>query len=137
MEKHSTSNKIHYPSFWFLAIIILITLFGFTWPTIHPESYLKFQDIWWLDMIVHAGYYFFVAVVLFPLFRSRQKLSWLFFPLLLLLSWAFEIFQYYIPNRVFSFFDMISNFLGILFAAVFCAWGNRQIPHRTTKVQQQ
>jgi VanZ family protein len=125
MIRDQRNFQLHGTALMVMLSGLTITFILSCWPYFHMKSYLGFQYHWTIDLIFHFSYYFFVAVLLFPLLNSNKATSWLFFPMLLLLSIVFESLQYLIPGRSFTVFDMFSNFLGIGVAALFSFWGKR------------
>ena len=118
-------GAIHLPS---LIVVILAALFTFgvtVWPGISIDELDLFPNEWWVDIVLHGIYYFFLAVIIFPFFTGRKRKVYWFFPALFVLSMIFEFLQHYQPGRNVSIRDAIGNFLGISLAALFSYWGRR------------
>src|SRR5688572_15624113 len=98
MIRDQRNFQLHGTALMVMLSGLTITFILSCWPYFHMKSYLGFQYHWTIDLIFHFSYYFFVAVLLFPLLNSNKATSWLFFPMLLLLSIVFESLQYLIPG---------------------------------------
>jgi len=102
-----------------LALFILTVIVSIL-PDFHPEEYVHRPYSVWLDGLFHGGYYFIISIGAFFINTRFQYFSLLVFPLLFLLSFLLELVQIFIPGRYFTLNDLLSNFLGILAAAIFC-----------------
>lgn len=116
---------IHFPSF---IVVMLAALFTFgiaVWPGIDIDRFDLFPKKWWIDVVLHGMYYFFLAIIIFPFFTGKKRKVYWFFPALFVLSLIFEFLQYYQDGRTVSVKDMVGNLIGIAFAALFSYWGRR------------
>lgn len=123
---------IHTPSLIVVLIAIVFTFGVAVWPGINLDKLDLFKNYWWMDIALHGGYYFLLAVVLFPLFNTKGRKVYWFFPALFVLSIIFEFLQHFSAGRNVTLEDMIGNFLGISLAAVFSYWG-RRLTYRARK----
>ena len=114
--KISLSLQTSYQLLGLFVLTIIVSIL----PDFHPEEYVHRPYSVWLDGIFHGGYYFLISIgALFIRTRFRY-FSLLVFLLLFLLSVLLELVQLLIPGRYFTVNDLLSNFLGILAAAIFC-----------------
>ena len=67
----------------------------------------------YLDKIVHMFSYLWLAILLF-IYLKNSKMNLLIVLFLIFMGIALEIFQSYIPGRIFSVPDIIANILGVL-----------------------
>ena len=118
--------KIHTPSLIFVAIMMIATYFVTTMPMDKLDSLNIIRNYWWVDILIHGSYYFFLAILLFPLFNQKSNRTWWFFPILFILSVGFEFLQGSVPGRTISIRDIIGNLIGIGLAALFSYWGRRK-----------
>ena len=92
--------------------VVLATL-----PNFHPEGYLGFSYSWQLDVLIHAGYYFLLTVVLrFYVFKQSHLL--LYGILIFSLSLALELLQVWVPKRSLTLLDICSNLMGVFLACM-------------------
>jgi VanZ family protein len=98
----------------YLIAVLLITIALYLWPDFHPDKVLGRTHFWWMDMIVHGGYFFAttVALLLAQLNYKPVYIGFLFF----LLSMLLELLQYFSYNRSVDIVDVGCNFLGIALA---------------------
>jgi VanZ family protein len=102
------------------VVVLVVTGIFCEWPNFHPEHFLGAGYHWWLDMIIHGGYYFVITILLFIIF-CKGRYPFFFWLAVLLSSYLFEALQSFVPGRSFSLLDMISNFLGISLATLICS----------------
>jgi len=117
-----------------LLIAILLTSFFVAQPYFKPEHLLGMKYHWWLDMLIHGGYYFLLSLVLSFFFANHTKpiILWAIF---LSVSFIFEVAQLWVPGRSFALLDFISNTLGItlgmlLYFRVLRKGNKRNLPKR-------
>ena len=82
-------------------------------PGFHPDDYVSEHYNIPGDSWVHTGSYFAISFVGFLLLSFDKR--WVFgnFAVLLLISILLEFIQIYIPERGFSWLDILSNVAGI------------------------
>ncbi len=97
---------------WRLVIALLVTGILRTLPDPHLETYMGMDYTWWLDQLLHLGFYFVVTLILFWLLPSEKPTLSFFFSLFSI-TLLFELAQLFIPGRSFTPLDIASNFLGI------------------------
>jgi VanZ family protein len=90
-----------------------------TLPNFHPEHYLGTGYHWWLDMMIHGGYYFLLSLILFTFYNKDRKTAY-FFLAILVLSYILEFVQIMVPGRSFSALDFLSNTIGVGLAWSVC-----------------
>ncbi len=78
----------------------------------HLERILGFEYSRLFDLLQHGGYYFLLTLTLLYLLPAERH-SVIFFLFIFSFSVIFEAIQLLIPERTFSEFDIMSNFLGI------------------------
>jgi VanZ family protein len=110
----------------FLVVIISAILSSL--PNFQPEHYLGTGYHWWLDMMIHGGYYFLVSLLLYFLYDKEKRPMYLFVSILLF-SYILELAQKEVPGRSFSAIDFLSNTIG-----VGLAWGMTLIWSRKSGV---
>jgi VanZ family protein len=103
----------------YFLVILFVVLTGVlcTLPNFHPEHYLGMGYHWWLDMMIHGGYYFLVSLLLYFLYNKEKRPAYLFISILLF-SYILELAQKEVPGRSFSGLDFLSNTIGVA-----AAWG--------------
>ena len=99
-----------------LRYIVLILILGITatlllWPNFHPEQAILRHYYWQLDVLIHAGYFFGLTLLIASL-KLPVKPLYLFFSLSLF-SIAMELLQHFSTMRGVSWLDGIDNVLGI------------------------
>lgn len=108
---HMTKQILKYI---YLTTILLITVALYLWPDFHPDKVLGSTHFWWMDLIVHGGY-FFVATITLLLAQLKYKPVYTgltFF----LVSILLELLQYFSHNRSVDPVDIGCNLLGISLA---------------------
>jgi VanZ family protein len=100
-------------------------------PNFHPEHYLGMGYHWWLDMMIHGGYYFLLSVLLYSFYKKEKGPAYLFISILLF-SYILELAQKEVPGRSFSGLDFLSNTIGVGLAWGFCVL---QLNHRGTRTR--
>ena len=100
--------------------LFLLTIIVSILPNFHPEEYIHRPYSIWLDGLFHGGYYFVISCGAFFIKTRFRYFSLLIFPFFFLLSLLLELIQVFIPGRYFTLNDLLSNFLGILAAAIIC-----------------
>jgi VanZ family protein len=103
--------------FLILLIIVIVSAVLSSLPNFHPEHYLGTGYHWWLDMMIHGGYYFLVSLLLYFLYNKEKRPVYLFVSILLF-SYILELAQKEVPGRSFSALDFLSNTIGVA-----AAWG--------------
>ena len=104
-----------------LAITALLCL----WPDFHPEERVLERYYWQADVLIHAGYYFGLCLLLLllrPVVRPGLVCLGL-----ALFSLILEALQHYSHLRAASLMDMASNLAGISLA-----WGSYSLWKRQT-----
>ena len=96
----------------FLVFILIITIALYLWPDFHPEKLIVKEHHWYIDLIMHGGYFFTAMFALLNL-RIKQTvfLQGLTF---FLISVALELLQYFSYNRSVDIVDVGCNFVGII-----------------------
>ncbi|SHF73472.1 VanZ family protein [Flavisolibacter ginsengisoli] len=105
----------------YFLVILFVVLTGVlcTLPNFHPEHYLGTGYHWWLDMMIHGGYYFLLSVLLYSFYKKEKRPAYLFVSILLF-SYILELAQKEVPGRSFSGLDFLSNTIGVGLAWGFC-----------------
>jgi len=87
-------------------------------PGFHPDDYVSEHYNIPGDSWVHTGSYFAISFVGFLLLSFDKR--WVFgnFAMLLLISILLEFIQIYIPERGFSWLDILSNVAGIAICVI-------------------
>jgi VanZ family protein len=100
-----------------LKLLFLLLLIGLlrTIPDPHIENWIGMEYTWWLDQLIHLGFYFVVVMVLFW-FLPAEKPTISFFFSLFSITLLFELAQLFIPGRGFTILDIVSNFVGMALA---------------------
>jgi VanZ family protein len=98
-------------------MMILVTAILSSMPNFHPEHYLGMGYHWWLDLMIHGGYYFILSVLLYIFYKKEKRPEYLFISILLF-SYILELAQREVPGRSFSGLDFLSNTIGVA-----AAWG--------------
>ncbi len=97
-----------------LFISLLVTILMCLWPNFHPEQKVLNQYYWFADILIHGGYYYLLALLLFNL---KLKVKPLYLALALtLLSFVLESLQHFSFKRGVSLMDAASNLGGITLA---------------------
>lgn len=117
-------NYKHVPKFfiWLLLIGWVVFIFYSSTTYCPPE----FQEVIFLDKIIHFFQYGILALLLFKAIKAIfVDLSlWKIFLLVLLTGFLYgagiECRQYFLPFRNFSFLDMGANLLGLIVGSSFC-----------------
>ena len=63
----------------------------------------------------HFIYYFYISILGLFIYLKNHNFKKLVYSLFFL-SIVFELLQFIIPNRSFEFYDILANFIGVLFA---------------------
>jgi VanZ family protein len=114
---HFYSALINKYRFLLVFLFIVLTSVLSSLPNFHPEHYLGMGYHWWLDMMIHGGYYFLLSVLLYSFYKEEQRPAYLFISILLF-SYILELAQREVPGRSFSGLDFLSNTIGVA-----GAWG--------------
>jgi VanZ family protein len=116
----------------YFLVILFVVLTGVlcTLPNFHPEHYLGTGYHWWLDMMIHGGYYFLLCLVLYSFYNKEKKTAYLFVTILLF-SYILELAQKEVPGRSFSALDFLSNTIGVGLAWRVSLVGSRESGART------
>ena len=69
------------------------------------------------DKLGHFGAYGLFAVVAFFVVKTRKSYQWLCLGIIVY-SGLMEVFQYYIPGRVASMYDLGANSIGVILGAI-------------------
>jgi VanZ family protein len=122
--------------YFIIILLILLTADLSSIPNFHPEHYLGTGYHWWLDMMIHGGYYFFVSVLLYSFYKKEKRPEYLFITILLF-SYILELAQRDVPGRSFSGLDFLSNTIGVGLAwGVALFWSQKSREERgTTEAQ--
>jgi VanZ family protein len=114
----------------YFLVILFVVLTGVlcTLPNFHPEHYLGTGYHWWLDMMIHGGYYFLLSVLLYSFYKKEKGPAYLFISILLF-SYILELAQREVPGRSFSGLDFLSNTIGVA-----AAWGVTLVGSRESGV---
>ena len=109
-----------------LAGILTFTVTLYLWPDLHPERAVVDQHFWWMDLIMHGGYFLVATflLLLIPLQKSPVIIALIFFTL----SVGLELLQYFSYNRTMDIVDVASNLLGVILAV-----GIYKLTIKTTK----
>lgn len=108
-------RKLRAKSRWKLLFVLLLTGLLRTIPDPHIENWFGMEYTWWLDQLLHVGFYFVIVMALFWLLPA-EKPTLAFFFSLFSITLVFELAQLFIPGRGFTILDIVSNFLGIALA---------------------
>lgn len=99
-----------------IGLMIVTGLFCIL-PHFHPEHYffgMGYNML--LDFIFHGGYYFVITLLILAFYKGDKMEH--FIVSILVFSFLLEILQAWVPGRVFSLFDFLSNGIGISAAAL-------------------
>ena len=105
-------KKLRTRTRWRLVIALLIIGILRTIPDPHIENWFGMEYTWWLDQLLHLGFYFFATLALFWLLPAEKPTRTFFFSIFSI-TLVFELAQLVIPDRGFNILDIISNFLGL------------------------
>lgn len=99
-----------------LVLLMLTTFTVCLWPDLHPEKFITSKHFWYMDLIIHGGYYFIASLFLFSLrvYNRIYRTAVCFF----VCSVVLELLQYFSYNRTVDSFDILSNLTGIVSALV-------------------
>jgi VanZ family protein len=97
----------------YILLILLLTLTAtiLLWPNFHPEQVVLKHYYWQADVLIHAGYFFALTILIASL-KLPVKPFILFFGLSLF-SIALELLQHYSYKRGVSLMDAVDNLVGI------------------------
>jgi len=101
--------------FWILLIIYSVVIFIFSSrPEVGVEQYFYGQDKV-MHFVIYGIHTFFCLLTLCDRMLSLKSIQY-FLALILSVSYGIfnEIYQYFIPEREFSFGDILTNSLGII-----------------------
>jgi len=110
----------------FFRILFWITLFVISIASIVPQFFPQNVKIiqnfsFRLDYVLHFISYFFLAAF-FTIWRYSNPIKLILIILVLffgfIVSSIFEMIQYFLPNRTFNPYDMLSNFSGFIFGFI-------------------
>jgi VanZ family protein len=112
----------------YFLVILFVVLTGVlcTLPNFHPEHYLGTGYHWWLDMMIHGGYYFLLSLLLYGFYKKEKRPAYLFITILLF-SYILELAQKEVPGRSFSGLDFLSNTIGVGLAWCVCVLKRKKV----------
>ena len=104
--------------------LILVWYVFIIWGSLTPNKNLpQIQLFPHFDKVVHAGFYFFLIILLIPACLKKSKYLYSYLSALIISGVTgiiFEILQYYIiTGRTGSIFDVIANATGIVLGILF------------------
>lgn len=114
-------KSIKSTSRWKLILVLFIIGIIRTIPDPHIENWFGVEYQWWLDQLLHVGFYFTATLILFWLLPS-EKPTKIFFFSLFSITLLFELAQLFIPDRGFTPLDILSNFIGLALAFLVRDW---------------
>ncbi len=94
-----------------LLIIVLVLLYVTLMPNVHVHVHSHYRHIDKVFHFIGFGAFAFATTLAFP----RLKVYWVIL-ISLGLGISVEIVQSFIPRRAFSYWDMVADLAGILFA---------------------
>ena len=103
-----------------LILLLVLTATMLLWPNFHPEQVVLKHYYWQADVVIHAGY-FFVLTILIALLKIPVN-SLVLFLGLSLFSISLELLQHFSYKRGVSLMDGVDNMLGIGLALLMVQW---------------
>lgn len=108
----------------FLTILLALTATMLLWPNFHPEQVVLKHYYWQADVLIHAGYFFGLTLLIASLKLPIKP--FVLFLSLSLFSIVLELLQHFSSMRGVSLMDGVDNVIGIGLALIVFHWLNKQ-----------